>query len=316
MLTVGLIGIAGEYAGLPISQRVEKRKLMTGLTGIDCDRCDLSTPEQATYIKQLIAEGVKVLPVYDHVEYGQAATALPKLIAEAGLNAANCPVIEIRNEPQYDVIANGVVQPKVPGRSRVGINLDTTTHTVTAAEYAKEFADCAKVLVGTGIEPGLKVWSDYYDWTTQKWSQGAAGRGFTVDTCEALGWVPPRKFAHLYGAAGARGLLGGGPAMGWGSLVPMNEYLAAHNLGHITDVSECGQKASVETGVPAGEVSLAEQASAYQQYVLEGDALGLQSLYIFSSNDGNEGHWGAFTSEYKPKPAVAVLAAAVRELTA
>ena len=295
-MDIGLCGIAGVYSGGTPAEKVARRKAMAGATGINRDRIDLFSSESAAFIRQLIAEGVPVLPVYDHVEYGQAATILPSLIEEAGLTSENCPMIEIRNEPYYDETPTG-------GHSR------------TAAEYAVEFAECAKVLVGTGIEPGLKVWSDYFDYTTGKWSQGAAGHGWAVDTCQALGWVPARLVAHLYGPQAARGLLGGGPAMGWDSLEPMNDYLTAHNLGVITDVTECGQKASVETNIPAGEVSLAEQASACQQMILEGHELGLQSLYLFASNDGNEGHWGVFTSEYKAKPAVAAIAAAVERIS-
>jgi len=278
-LTVGLCGLAGLYAPGTPAEKIARRKMMAAATGINRDRIDLFDPASAAFIKQTIAEGTPVLPVYDHVAYGEVATTLPALIAAAGLTPQNCPRIEIRNEPYYEQI--------------------------TAQQYAVEYDAAKKALDGKGFILLAKGWGDYYD--VNAWSQEEGGRGWNRDLQLALGYSVDEWAMHFYGPQGARGVQGGGNATGWGAITPTIANLVKDGIWKPVHITECGEDASVTP---------AEQASAWQQYVLEGCVLGIESVYIYSSNDGNGETYGCFDEHFNAKPAVAAVAGAMARLKA
>ena len=170
----------------------------------------------------------------------------------------------------------------------------------------------SKLSPDSGVVPLAKGWGDYNEGTAAApaWSQCAAGRGWCVDLCKELGYIPPAWAFHFYGPQTADGPEGGGAPAGWDSLKTMLEYLkgnayAIPGLPAYEGLPARGTNLSApiyitETGVTIpGEGSEDEQALNLNVRILEAAALGVKAFYIFSAVGGE---YGIYTPGLTPQP--------------
>jgi len=188
---------------------------------------------------------------------------------------------------------------------------------VTAAAYAKLLSKALELTAGTDIVILQKYWGDYAVPGTSptEWSQAEAGRGWYVDTTNALkelGHSPITDVAvHPYGPLEATGIWGGGNPSGWGSFAKARELTP----GLTYFVTEVGQEATA--GNTAEE---AAQAKAMHDYVqttaTESD---IEMLLIYTAmEEGGEAYGvykeGANRTLGEPKLGAKALAEAIHAI--
>lgn len=283
-IDVGLIGLCGRYTGSSLAQQ----HTMTTATGIVRDRIDIrfgstgeaTTAEELALLTEYAQRGVGLLPIYDpqpEKTSGAAQVEADMKTWAPTLKACGITVVECLNEPYFQG-----VQP---------------------TGYAAIYAAMVKGLAGSGVNVLAKGWGDYY--TGTEWSQCAAGRGWCVDFCKALGSVPWAWGEHYYGPSSATGVLGGGAPSGWGSIKAMQEYRAAHGLTAPLYITETG----VTTPAEATEV---EQALELASRITEAAELGGKGVYLFCAIGTEYGLWNQ--EPFTARPAVAAVAQAVAGL--